>query len=63
MTTAETNAIDKAATVAAQGAHVAREKVPAKKAASPKKSGQGQENPSAKAKAAAPRARVRRSWK
>jgi hypothetical protein len=37
MTTAETNATDKAATVAAQGAHVAPEKAPATKAASQKK--------------------------
>jgi Protein of unknown function (DUF3489) len=36
MTTAETNATDKAATVAAQGAHVAPEKAPASKAASQK---------------------------
>jgi hypothetical protein len=34
MTTAETNATDKAAAVTAQGAHVAPEKAPAKKAAS-----------------------------
>ena len=37
MTTAETNTTDKAAAVAAQGAHVAAEKAPAKKAASQKK--------------------------
>jgi hypothetical protein len=37
MTTAETNPTDKAATVAAQGAHVAPEKAPSKKAASQKK--------------------------
>jgi hypothetical protein len=37
MTTAETNTTDKAAAVAAQGAHVAPEKAPAKKAASQKK--------------------------
>jgi hypothetical protein len=37
MTTAETTASDKAATVAAQGAHVAPEKVPAKRGASQKK--------------------------
>jgi hypothetical protein len=36
MTTVETNPTDKAATVAAQGAHVAPEKAPAKKAASQK---------------------------
>ena len=36
MTTAETNTTDKAAAVAAQGAHVAAEKAPAKKAASQK---------------------------
>jgi hypothetical protein len=38
MTTAETNTTDKAAAVAAQGAHVAPEKAPARKAATPKKS-------------------------
>jgi hypothetical protein len=37
MTTAETNATDKTAAVAAQGAHVAPEKAPAKKAPSQKK--------------------------
>ena len=37
MTTVETNTTDKAATVATQGAHVAPEKAPAKKAASQKK--------------------------
>ena len=37
MSTAETNVTDKAATVAAQGAHVAPEKAPAKKAASQKR--------------------------
>jgi hypothetical protein len=37
MTTPETNATDKAAAVAAQGAHVAPEKAPTKKAASQKK--------------------------
>jgi hypothetical protein len=37
MTTAETNLTDKTAAVAAQGAHVAPEKAPAKKAASQKK--------------------------
>jgi hypothetical protein len=37
MTTAETDATDKAAAVAAQGAHVAPEKAPAKKGASQKK--------------------------
>ena len=37
MTTAETNTTDKAAAIAAQGAHVVPEKAPAKKAASKKK--------------------------
>jgi hypothetical protein len=61
MTTVETNATDKAATVAAQGAHVASEKTPAKKAASQKKgtpeakkTAKGT-NHGAKAKAAAPK--------
>ena len=50
MTTAETNATDRDAAVAAQGAHVAPEKAPAKKAASRKKG-------APKAKKAAKRAR------
>jgi hypothetical protein len=62
MTTPETTATDKAAAVAAQGAHVAPEKAPASKAASPKK-GDAQGQKSAKrakakttpAKAAAPK--------
>ena len=41
MTTAETNATDKAAAVAAQGAHVSAEKTPATKAASQKKGANG----------------------
>jgi hypothetical protein len=59
MTTPETNATDKAATVAAQGAHVAPEKAPARKAATPKKGAPKAKKaakgakPEAKAKAAA----------
>jgi hypothetical protein len=44
MTTAETNPTDKAAAVAAQGAHVAPEKATAKMAASQKRRAQGQES-------------------
>jgi hypothetical protein len=61
MTTPETTATDKAAAVAAQGAHVAPEKAPAKKAASQKngapkakKTANGTKQ-GAKAKAAAPK--------
>jgi hypothetical protein len=57
MTTAETNATDKTATVAALGAHVALEKAPAKKAAS-RKNGAPKAKKTAKAgktKAAAPK--------
>jgi hypothetical protein len=62
MTTAENAATDKAAAVAAQGAHVAPEKAPAKKAASQKKGAPKAKKTAkgakqdAKAKAAAPRA-------
>jgi hypothetical protein len=57
MTTAETNATDKAAAVAAQGAHVAPERAPAKKAASQKKGTPLAKKTAkgAKAKAAAPK--------
>jgi Protein of unknown function (DUF3489) len=61
MTTAENNATDKAAAVAAQGAHVAPEKTPARKAASQKKGaleakkGANGAKEGAKAKAAAPK--------
>jgi hypothetical protein len=57
MTTAETTATDKAAAVAAQGAHVASEKAPAKKAASQKKGApKGKKTANgAKAKATAPK--------
>ena len=60
MTTTETTATDKSATVAAQGAHVAPDKAPAKKAASQKKGAPKAKNAAksakqgAKAKAAAP---------
>ncbi len=58
MTTVETNATDKTATVAAQGAHIAPEKATSKKAASQKKGApKGQKTAKgAKTKAAAPRA-------
>jgi hypothetical protein len=62
MTTAETTTTDNAATVAAQGAHVAPEKAPAKKAASQKKGAPKAKKPAngakqgAKAKAAPTRA-------
>jgi hypothetical protein len=57
MTTAETNTTDKAAAVAAQGAHVAPEKAPAKKAASQKKGAPKAKKTAkvGKAKAAAPK--------
>ena len=61
MTTAETNATDRAAAVAPQGAHVAPEKAPAKKAASQKKGAPKVKKTAkgtmqgAKAKAAAPK--------
>jgi hypothetical protein len=57
MTTAETNATDKAAAVAAQGAHVAPEKALAKKAASQKKGAPKAKKTAhgAKAKAVAPK--------
>jgi len=61
MTTAEANRTDKAAAVAAQGAHVAPEKVPAKKAATQKKGApKGKKaakgaKPKAKAKPTAPK--------
>jgi len=61
MTTAETNTADKAATDAAQGAPVAPDKAPAKKAASQKKTaaagaGAGKKAARSERKAAAPRA-------
>jgi hypothetical protein len=57
MTTAETNATDKAAAVAAQGAHVAPDKALAKKAASQKKGAPKAKKTAhgAKAKAVAPK--------
>jgi hypothetical protein len=57
MTTAETTATDKAAALAAQGAHVAPEKPPAKKGASQKKGAPKAKKTAkqAKAKAAAPK--------
>jgi Protein of unknown function (DUF3489) len=58
MTTAETNATDKAAAVAAQGAHVASEKAPSKKGTSQKK-GAPKAKKGAKAKAAGPKKAVR----
>jgi uncharacterized protein DUF3489 len=51
MTTAETNTTDKAATIAAQGAHVAPEKAPAKKGASQKKAAPAAKRPAKKGKA------------
>ena len=57
MTTAETTATDKAAAVAAQGAHVAPEKAPSKKATSPKNGAPKAKKTAkgAKVKAAAPK--------
>jgi hypothetical protein len=57
MTTAETNATDKTAAIAAQGAHVAPEKAPAKKAASQKNAAPKAKKTAngAKTKAAAPK--------
>jgi colicin import membrane protein len=55
MTTSETNATDKAATVAAQGAHVAPEKASAKKGAPKAKKAANGAKQGAKANATAPK--------
>jgi Protein of unknown function (DUF3489) len=60
MTTAETNATDKAAAVAAQGAHVASEKNPSKKAATQKK---GAPNGKKTARGAKPKAAAKKAAK